>query len=412
MKSTASNEDIGQEQSYSGRYLWVVLFLFIGTELTQALLRMGLPVLYPFIQNELGLSRGQVGLLTSAFAFGYGASSVPAGWFTDTIGVKQIVVIYMFSMAAFTLAFPLVNSFTVILVLVAIIAIVSSPVHNAAVRGVMDWFPTKIRASAMSVNKAGPPIAGTLTAAILPALALAIGWRMAAAANGLLILSIVIIFILLYRDAPARIQVEHKFNIFKSGIVFRNRGLMLALIWATTFVGLQFTVMTYFMLFLIEKLNLSVMMAGSLLAIAQGSSIIARVLWGAASDFIFHGRRIVVLVIIGLITVVWMLGASLLSVEVPRILLYLMALVIGISTISFQGVTTTLIGEQAPEGQIGVTVGFFSMVSHASMMVMPPIFGYLVDVTNSYSFGWGVTAVLALVVTLSLMALGRLPQRR
>ena len=153
-------------------------------------------------------------------------------------------------------------------------------------------------------------------------------------------------------------------------------------------------------------------MAGGMLAIAQFSSIVARVGWGAVSDFIFRGRRIVVLAITGFLTVLWMLGASLTGEGVPSTVVYLITIVIGISTLSFHGVFQTLCGEQAEAGQVGITIGVVIAVNHVSMIVMPPLFGYLVDITSSYSLVWRAAAGVALACTLALLAFGREPNNR
>ena len=84
-----------------------------------------------------------------------------------------------------------------------------------------------------------------------------------------------------------------------------------------------------------------------------------------------------------------------------------MAVVMGISTLSFHGVLITLIGEQAEPGQVGVTVGVASAAFHVCMIVMPPLFGYLVDISSSYSLGWRTIAALALFGTLALLVFGR-----
>ncbi len=69
----------GQGETRAGHYLWIALPLIAGATLAQALMRQGLPVLYPFIQDEFGLSRAQVGLITSALAFGFTATVLIAG---------------------------------------------------------------------------------------------------------------------------------------------------------------------------------------------------------------------------------------------------------------------------------------------------------------------------------------------
>jgi len=373
---------------------------------------MGLPVLYPFIQSEFGLSLAQVGLITSTLAIGFATAVLLAGWLTDTFGVKRMITISLLSLAAFILAFPLAYSFSVVLALVVLIAITACPVQPATTTAIMGWFPNRIRSLAMSIKQMGVPIAGALTAAVLPALAILIGWRMAAAATGLLVLVTAIAFILLYHDAPRGIQAASKFNLTTLKTILRNRDLVITIFWGAALGGFQFIVLSYFMLFVIEDLEFSPVMAGGLLAIAQVSSIIARVGWGAVSDFIFRGRRIVVLAITGFLTVLWMLGASLTGVGVPSTTVYLITIAIGVSTLSYHGVFLTLIGEQADAGQVGTTTGLAMAVYHVSMMVMPPLFGYLVDITSSYSLVWTYTAAGALACTIALLAFGREPQRR
>jgi len=413
MSDSASQSDgIGQKRPQTANYLWIVLPLIIGVALAEGLMRMGLPVLYPFIQNEFGLSRAQVGLITSLMATGTAIAVILAGWLTDTFGVKRTVTIAMLILTVSILVFPLAYSFPLLLGLVLIIGLVMSPMAPATTRAVIDWFPIRIRALVMGVRLMGISIAGALTAAVLPTLAIATGWRMAVAVTGLLAMIITIAFTLLYHDAPQRAQAAYKFNLATLKTMLWNRSLVITIIWGATFIGFQFITLSYFMLFMIEELKSSPIMAGSLLAIAQVSSIIARVLWGAISDFIFHGRRIVVLSFTGILTILWMLGASLMGMGVPSITVYLMAVVIGISTMSFHGVLLTFIGEQAEPGQVGVTVGVAGATINISTLVMPPLFGYLVDISSSYRLAWMVTAAVALVCTLALLAFGREPQHR
>ncbi|MFC2067053.1 hypothetical protein ACFLUO_08445, partial [Chloroflexota bacterium] len=191
-----------------------------------------------------------------------------------------------------------------------------------------------------------------------------------------------------------------------------NRSLVITIIWQVIFFGFQYIVLSYFMLFAIQELELSPIVAGGMLAIAQVSSIIARVLWGAASDFIFNGRRTVVLAITGFLTVLWMLGASLVSAGVPSAAVYFIAIGIGISTLSFHGVVLTHIGEQAEAGQIGMTAGVAGMMSTLGNVVITPLFGYLVDISGSYSLVWRGAAAVAFVSTLGLLSFSRERRRR
>ncbi|MFH1169409.1 MAG: MFS transporter [Chloroflexota bacterium] len=402
----------GPGKTAAGSYLWLISFLVFGAGLAQSFAALGIPVLYPFIQEEFGLSRTQVGFITSSYAIGIGTSVVLAGWLTDTFGVKRMIIFSLVGIAALTICFPLVNSFLIILVLAIFIGIASSPVYPASARAIMDWLPVRVRAVAMGVTAAGFPFGGTLSAALLPALALAIGWRMAAAVTGLLVLSVVLVFKVMYRDVPRSGSATRRLSLATVKTMLKNRSLVVTIVWGAAFLGLYYVVLTYFMLFLIQKLGLSAITAGGLLATAQFCSIISRVMWGAASDFIFRGRRVAVLAITGFLTVAWMLGISLMPVTVPIPLLYLMAVVIGVSTLSFHAVLTALVGEQSEPEQVGMTIGVASMGNHVCMMVMPPLFGFLVDASGSYSLAWGAAAGLALAGTSALLVFCRDPQRR
>ncbi|MFC2066500.1 MFS transporter [Chloroflexota bacterium] len=411
MSYSIPQKDAGQGTIQAGHYLWIVLPLVLGAMLVQALIGMGIPVLYPFIQVEFGLSHAQVGLITSTYAIGGLTTVLLAGWLTDYLGAKRMISISLVSMTVFIAAFPLAHSWHIVLALVVILSVSGSPMYPATTRAVMDWVPGRIRGLAMSLKQTGPPIAGALAAAILPILALAVGWRMAAASMGILILFTAIAFLSLYRDAPRGKEAMHRLNISTLRVILQNRRAVTIAIWGGTFVGLQFTVLSYFILFLMEELQLSPIMAGGMLSIAQVSSIIARILWGSVSDFIFHRRRIAVLVIAGFMTVIGLLGASIMTADVPGSAVFLLAITIGTSTFSFHGVLTALIGETADTGQVGTTTGFSNTLMRTGTLVVPPIFGYLVDVSSSYSLSWRVAAGAALVSTLALLAFGREPRR-
>ncbi len=401
-----------QPKVQAGRYLWIALPLIFGVVVTQALIPQGLPVLYPFIQAEFGLTRAQVGIITSSYAAAFGVAVLPAGMLADYFGVKRLVTISLLSVAALTLLFPLAYSFPIVLALSAVIAIAASPLHPASTLAVIGWFPVRVRALVMGLKQTGFPIVGVFTAALLPALSLVVGWRIAAAVTGLVVMVIAVLFIWKYRDVPRSGEVVHKFNFAALRTIVRDRALLTSIVWGSAFSGFHYIVVTYFMLFLMEELGFSAIAAGGMLAMAHVGSSFSRSLWGAASDFVFRGRRKPVLVIIGFVTVAWMVCISFTNILFNPVILYLIAIVIGSSTMSYQGVLTTLIGEQAEPGQVGGTVGFASMGNHACQMLMPPLFGFLVDLTSSYPLGWRVAAAVALAVTLALMAFSKEPQGR
>src|SRR2546427_8274428 len=56
----------------------------------------------PFLQEELGLTAGQVGLAFSAFAWAYALFEIPGGWLGDRDGPRQAFMRVVILWAAFT----------------------------------------------------------------------------------------------------------------------------------------------------------------------------------------------------------------------------------------------------------------------------------------------------------------------
>src|SRR5207253_7385450 len=67
-------------------------------------------------------------------------------------------------------------------------------------KAVMAWFPPAQRATVIGLKQVGLPFGGALGAALMPALALAVGWRLAVVTSALVILSTAVASLLIYRD--------------------------------------------------------------------------------------------------------------------------------------------------------------------------------------------------------------------
>src|SRR5256885_12968832 len=46
----------------------------------------------PFLQEQLGITAGQMGLAFSAFAWAYALFEIPGGWLGDRIGPRQVLM--------------------------------------------------------------------------------------------------------------------------------------------------------------------------------------------------------------------------------------------------------------------------------------------------------------------------------
>ena len=70
-------------------FRWAILALVSVSHVIGASAQYGINTLAPFYQDELGLSRAQVGLFFSAFYLAMTAASFGAGWLTDRLGGRR-----------------------------------------------------------------------------------------------------------------------------------------------------------------------------------------------------------------------------------------------------------------------------------------------------------------------------------
>ena len=263
----------------------------------------------------------------------------------------------------------------------------------------MAWFYRDERATAMGIKQTGVPAGGLFTALLAAPLVLLIGWRGAFAALGLVNFLFGFVFSYLWREPPG--DVESVGAEPSPGPARQGRlnvgGFLPASFGTAIFLIGQMSLITYIPLYLKETMGFSAYWASQALAIAQGGAMIGRVGWGVASDRLFGGRRKIVLVIIGLVSIVLMAGLSLMTKESSLALLLFIVFMTGFCVVGYQGVSYALIAEIAGTTRTGVAMGLMITINAAAATLGTPLFGYIVDRSGSYALAW---QLLAGVITL------------
>src|SRR6266850_7415326 len=74
------------------RFRWTILALISASHIIGASAQYGINTLAPFYQDELQLSRAQVGLFFSAFYLAMTGASFATGWLADRFGVRKTML--------------------------------------------------------------------------------------------------------------------------------------------------------------------------------------------------------------------------------------------------------------------------------------------------------------------------------
>jgi MFS family permease len=385
---------------------WLMLGVALLAQITVSIVTQGVPTLAPFLQADLGLTRGQVGLFNSAVTAGSLVSMFAAGWVVDVKGERAALIWGNLIVGLFCFAVTTTHGFLTALLVLFAAGLGASFPTPAGSKAVMTWFPVAQRGMAMGVRQTGIPIGGALAAALLPTIAVLSGWHTAIAVSGTACFIAAGVCWLTYRTpdgatggmAPTAHKKQAQLReVLTSDIV------LLGLAGALLPLG-QFALLTYLAIYLKETQNIPVTTTATLLVFAQITGASGRVLWGIWSDRWFRQHRKPALVWASVFSTGGSLLLGWLPQGAPLWLIGAIVLVYAFNTIGWHGSWIAMLAESAGPDKQGRTLGMAMTIMYPGIMALPPLFGLFVDYTHSWQWAWTALA-LALAVGTTLVLL-------
>ena len=139
--------------------------------------RVCISVAGPRIQNELGLTPQDWGLVTGAFAIAYALFEIPSGYFADRLGARAMLSRIVLWWSVFTTATGFVHRLPSLVIVRFLFGAGEAGAYPTASTSVFRWFPAVERGRAFGVIF----LSGQLGSAIAPLLIVPIqinyGWR-------------------------------------------------------------------------------------------------------------------------------------------------------------------------------------------------------------------------------------------
>ncbi len=169
-----------------GSYRWVICGLLFFATTVNYMDRQILSLLKPILDEQLCWSSTQFGAINAAFQAAYGVSLFFFGCFIDKYGTK---IGYAASITAWSIAaigHALVSSIGGFFVARIALGLGEGGNFPAAIKATAQWFPKKERAFATSLFNSGANVGAILAPAVVPPIALYLGWHWAFIFAGLL----------------------------------------------------------------------------------------------------------------------------------------------------------------------------------------------------------------------------------
>jgi ACS family D-galactonate transporter-like MFS transporter len=173
----AAMNDSTPHDSRHRRGLNGVLFLLGISVFINYIDRANLSVAAPLLQDELGLSHAQLGLLLSAFFWTYACMQILAGWLVDRFEVKWILAIGFFVWSVATAFTGTLHAFAALLVIRVILGVGESVAYPAYAKIFANHFVESQRGFANSIVGAGQSLGPALGILFGGTLVARFGWR-------------------------------------------------------------------------------------------------------------------------------------------------------------------------------------------------------------------------------------------
>lgn len=159
---------------------WVVLAILCFVYVLNFLDRQLLSILAKPIQDELGVTDGQLGLLGGLyFAMFYCILAIPVGWLADRTNRMKVVAFSCALWSAATAACGMAANYPQLATARMAVGVGEAGGVPPSYAIISDYFPPGTRGTALSLFNMGPPIGQALGVAFGASVAAAYSWRLA-----------------------------------------------------------------------------------------------------------------------------------------------------------------------------------------------------------------------------------------
>ena len=186
---------------------WFLIFLLFVLSAVAFLDRVNLSIAGAKISEEFAINNVRLGLVFSAFLFGYALFQTPAGWLADRFGPRRMLTLGVLWWGFFTALTAAIshNIGRTVLVLAVIRFLLGAGeaiVYPASNQFVARWIPSNERGVANGIIFAGVGIGAGITPPFISIVMLRYGWRSSFLMSALIGLVAAAAWFLVARDTP------------------------------------------------------------------------------------------------------------------------------------------------------------------------------------------------------------------
>ena len=367
--------------------------------------RINLSVGAPQLQQEFGLTDGELGWLFSGFFWSYAVLRIPSGMILDRFGVTAVYRVSSFLWSLTSAMTALAGGFGGVLAARLLLGIAEGPGFPASAKATGYWFPRGERAMATSIFDAAAKFANVIGVPLVALAVVQFGWRWGFGITGMLSFLYFLAFLIVYRDPsrhPRLSSVERDYiraggatregpaesgEVAMLGYLLRNRKVWGLTIGFAAYGYSFYLFLTWLPNYLVQSMHMSILKSAGFTAIPWICATVAGLGVGGwlIDHLIARGydetpvRKTVL--VVGMLLGLAVFGATVTTDPVWAIVWISVALS-GLAAASPVGWSIpSLI---APRGGTGTIGGIMNFLNNMMGVVAPVTTGYIVGATGSF----------------------------
>ena len=388
--------------------------------------RISLSVAGPQLQQSMGLTPSDLGLLFSAFFWSYAMLQIPAGLILDRFGVTRVGRWGAFLWGVASTITACAGGFAGIFIARMLLGIAEAPSFPANAKATGYWFPRTERALSTALFDAAAKFSNVIGVPLIALAVVNLGWRWGFGLVAAMSFAYFIAFYLIYQDPsrhPTLTREEHRY-ITDNGATPEGQqsanpaGMLAYLLRSRKIWGLSIGFAAYgycFYLFLtwlpgylVQTMHMSILKSASFAAIPWLCATVSDLVVGGwlIDHLIQRGldetrvRKGVLLS--GMFCGLAVFGATTTTDPVYAILWISIALS-GLAAAAPVG--WSLPSLIAPRGGVGTVGGIMNFTNNMMGAVAPIVTGYIVGSTQSFSNAFMVAGVVLIIGMISFVFL-------
>ena len=397
-------------------YAWIISFTGILVfVLSQGFGKMSYSVILPSMKDGLSLTYTQVGLIGTGNFIGYLVLATVGGFLASRFGARRVIFLSLLVMGVGLFLTGRSDSFSFALVTRIITGIGNGGAVVPMITLPAAWFVARKRGLAMGIVNMGVGLGLSLSGLILPYCISCYGtngWRYAWYLMGIVVLVCSFLCYALLRDHPR----EKGLTMYGGQGEESTAGATISLlstfqkvvgekeIWKLACVyfmfGLSYMIyLTYFIAYLTREIGMQTAEAGRVFAILGFLSIFCGLPWGSFSDRV--GRRYASLLAYLTLAISFLLFAFCKG----TFALYLSAIIFGTTAFAIPVIMAAAVGDAVGGRLAAAGFGFITLFFGIGQAFAPFIGGWIKDTTGTFTNGFVVCAVIALLGAFSSLFL-------